>query len=619
MNIKFFLFLFLPSLLFASEINPKLTPKKVTVFLSGAQVTSEASFNLPAGSSKVVFSDLSPTINQNSIQVSGVGEVTISAVNYRITYLGKDESSPQMIALKEQLITKNRALTLLRNKIAGLEEEESVLITNKKINTDNESASLEKLKQYAVYYRNRISEIKTEIYDTKQQLNELQAETTKIQQEINQLKSEQSGRRGEIELLLDAPRSQNVVLSITYNVSNAGWFPTYDIKADNTEEPLHFSYKANVFQETGVNWNEVELKLSTGDPSIPSEKPSVNPHYLNFINSRNSNQNYYQTNQPYNPSVKKVYGTITDSGGLPLPGVNIAEEGTSNGTQSDFDGNYNLSVTRGKKLVYSFVGFQTARIPIYANQMNLQMQASNNTLDEVVITSYSGKVSGVRVEGDQAEPEVMQTPKVVREENIMTTEFTIDKPYSIPSLAENTVVTIKSFTIPAEYEYYSAPLLKTSVYLTATLKNWENLDLLPGDANIYFQNSFVGNTFLQTKEIDKDLKISLGSDPSIVVERKQVNNKKDKSFFGGTRILNRNYEITLKNNKNTAVEVHLEDRIPISQNDEIKVEEREYGKASYNEKTGILSWSVNLSAKESQSKNFSYEVKYPKEKSINLN
>ncbi|MDR6300213.1 mucoidy inhibitor MuiA family protein [Mesonia maritima] len=618
MNVKFFLFLFLPTLLFSTEINPKLTPKKVTVFLSGAQVTSEASFNLPAGSSKVIFSDLSPTINQNSIQVSGVGAITLSAVNYRITYLGEEESSLKMISLEKQLATKNRALTLLRNKIEGLREEESVLLTNKKINADNESASLAKLKEYAVYYRNRISEIKTEIYDTNQQLNELQTETTKIQQELNQLKSEQSGRRGEIELLLDAPRSQNVELSITYNVSNAGWFPTYDIKTDKTESPLQFSYKANVFQETGVNWENVQLKLSTGDPGIPTEKPSVNPHYLNFLNSRNSNQNYYQTNRPYNPSVKKVYGTITDPEGLPLPGVNIVEEGTSNYTQTDFDGNYNLSITSGKKLVYSYVGFQTARIPIYANQMNLQMQ-SNNTLDEVVVTAYSNKSRGMSSDREQVEEKSIQTPNVVREENVMSTEFTIEKAYSIPSQAENTVVTIKNFKIPAEYEYYSAPLLKSAVYLTATMKEWENFDLLPGDANIYFQNSFVGNTFLQTQEIDKDLKLSLGVDPSIVVERKQVNNKKDKSFFGGTRILNRNYEITLKNNKNTAVEVHLEDRIPISQNDEIKVEEREYGKASYNEKTGILSWDVKLSAKESQTKTFSYEIRHPKEKQINLN
>lgn len=619
MNVKFFLFLFLPSLLFSAEINPKLKPKKVTVFLSGAQIISEASFNLPAGSSEVVFSDLSPTINENSIQISGVGEVTLSAVKYRITYLGEDDSSPEIISLKQKLASTKRSLTLLQNKIEGLREEESVLLTNKKINADNESASLDKLKQYAGYYRNRISDIKTEIYDTTSQLEELRSQTTKIQQELNQLKNKQSGSRSEIKLLIDAPRSQSVNLNITYNVSNAGWFPTYDIKADNTESPLHFSYKANVFQETGINWENVELKISTGDPAIPTEQPTVNSHYLNFINSRNINKPYYQANRPYNPSVRKVYGKIIDNQGMPLPGVNVSEEGTNNATQTDFDGNYNLSLTSGRKLVYSYVGFETARIPIYANQINLQLHNDNYSLNEVVVTGYAGKIYGARAARDQVKEESIQAPSVVKEENIMSTEFAIEKPYSIPSNSESTVVIIKNFEIPAEYQYYTAPILKSAVYLTAIMKDWENFDLLPGDANIYFQDGFVGNTFLQTNGVYDNLKLSLGVDPSISVERKQINNKKDKSFFGGTRIVNRNYEIKLKNNRNSTVKIYLEDRIPISQNDEIKVEEQEYGKASYNEKTGLLSWDFSLLAKESKTFMFSYEVRYPKKREVNLN
>ncbi len=115
------------------------------------------------------------------------------------------------------------------------------------------------------------------------------------------------------------------------------------------------------------------------------------------------------------------------------------------------------------------------------------------------------------------------------------------------------------------------------------------------------------------------LKLSLGVDPSISVERKQINNKKDKSFFGGTRIVNRNYEIKLKNNRNSTVKIYLEDRIPISQNDEIKVEEQEYGKASYDEKTGLLSWDFSLLSKESKTFMFSYEVRYPKKREVNLN
>src|SRR5690606_36446364 len=100
-----------------------------------------------------------------------------------------------------------------------------------------------------------------------------------------------------------------------------------------------------------------------------------------------------KTNYTYNPSVKRVSGTVLDDTGLPLPGVNILVSGTNTGTQTDFDGNYVIAVEDGKELTYSYVGFETETIPVYAHQMNVSMIPSANELQEVVVTAYgrSGK------------------------------------------------------------------------------------------------------------------------------------------------------------------------------------------------------------------------------------
>jgi TonB-linked SusC/RagA family outer membrane protein len=84
---------------------------------------------------------------------------------------------------------------------------------------------------------------------------------------------------------------------------------------------------------------------------------------------------------------KTISGTVTDDTGLPLPGVNIIIQGTSTGTQSDFDGNYTIDAAVGQTLVYSYVGFETQEIAVGdSNKINVTMQAGS-MLDEVVVTA----------------------------------------------------------------------------------------------------------------------------------------------------------------------------------------------------------------------------------------
>lgn len=608
--------LLVPAILFASEINPELQTKKVIVYLSGAQLTNETTITIPQGRTSVLFSNLSPNIDPNSIRIKGLDGITIASLNFAINYLEKGTETEKIQQLESLLDDENRKLVLIKNRIIGLQQEEDFLKNNTQLNTTKQSAPLPKLIEYSTYYRERISKIRTEIYDAGLKETDLQKEINDLRQQINKERSKNIGERGEIKLLLDAPKQTTLNLTVIYNVSNAGWFPTYDIKTKNTEEPLKFFYKANVYQETGKNWNKVSLTLSTGDPTLNTEKPIVEPYYLNFVNPsvyRRKNKTTQNLNYRYNPTIKMVSGKVKDDQGMPLAGVNIVETGTRNGTQTDFDGNYSLKITGGRSLEYSYIGYISPTIPIYSGRMNITMTPDASQLQEVVVTGYGiSRDSGYQTEQ-------VKIPAVTKSENPVTTLFKITEKYSIPSTSETTIVTIDEFNIPAEYEYYSAPLLNPQVFLTAKLKDWEGYDILPGEANIYFAGSFAGTTYLQPIQTDEEMVISLGVDASIAVERKRINNLKDKSFFGNTRIISRNYEIILKNNKTVPVEITLLDRVPISQNKEIEVEELEYGNASFDKKTGVVTWKVNLSEKGSAKRELKYEVKYPKDRYINLN
>jgi len=109
-----------------------------------------------------------------------------------------------------------------------------------------------------------------------------------------------------------------------------------------------------------------------------------------------------------------VSGSVTDESGIPLPGATVIVKGTSNGTATDFDGNYSISVGPNAVLEFSFIGYQTVEVTV-GNQSNINVSLQpSNQLDEVVVTGF-GEVSKKSFAG---------SAKVVEGENISQKSFT---------------------------------------------------------------------------------------------------------------------------------------------------------------------------------------------------
>eukprot|EP01137_Pigoraptor_chileana_P009828 Opistho-2@58658 len=247
------------------------------------------------------------------------------------------------------------------------------------------------------------------------------------------------------------------------------------------------------------------------------------------------------------------------------------------------------------------------------------MIADQSVLNEVVVVGYGRSNKKIDAEALPVMEESITTGSGDEKEVVLNTViFKIKKNYSIPSLDTPSMIEIDNFTIPAEFEYFASPILNDNVFLTAKVKDWNKYDLLPGDASIYSEGSYSGTTFINPYQTEEELVISMGIDSNIIVERKQLNNLKDKSLFGTSRMVSRNYEITLRNNKPIDVTVKVYDRVPVSQNKEIKVETQTVDGAQYDEKTGILFWNIPIVPKQSVKKQLGYEVKYPKNRKVNL-
>lgn len=544
-----------------AETKISSTIKEVIVYLNGSRIKRTAPITLKAGKNQLILNQLSTAIDESSIQVAGLKNSNVLSVNYEVDYLEKKSISETVKQLKSKKETLSFQKKKLENKLTAYDRELKVMDYNLRVNSDQTDLSLERLKQIGAFHRERINFILDHKLELQSAQSKLAKKITDLTQEIRKQEGNSKEAQGQIIVKLDAPMPTTINLEVSYNVAKSGWYPEYDLKSNSIQSDLSIVYKANVYQETGVSWKNVAITLSTGDPTLDNNKPNLDSKYLNFL------PDFYRKKQASNSAVSRVSSEQLDEVVFKEAEIEDALEGRAAGVR----------VQKSKVFVRGLSSFPSSE----------EEKPYNETVG-------------------------------AKQEGITNTSFKIKKKYTIASNSETTVIEIDKFSLPTAYSYYVAPELNTNVFLTAILSNWEQFDLLTGEANIYFEGNYVGKALIESNSTKEKLVLSLGVDPNIIVARKTPKNFISKSFTGSTRIVKKAFEISVKNNKSQAIDLVIEERIPISNNKEIKVSDILTEGAQYDPKKGIAKWKVNIASKQSVKKNLSYTVKFPKGKRVNL-
>jgi uncharacterized protein (TIGR02231 family) len=170
------------------------------------------------------------------------------------------------------------------------------------------------------------------------------------------------------------------------------------------------------------------------------------------------------------------------------------------------------------------------------------------------------------------------------ENGINNDRFEIENKYTILSDGDVTVIEIDKFSVLATFDYFAAPVLNDTVFLTVKIGNWAQYNLLPSEANVYFEGSYSCKTNINSVTTTDSLTISLGVNPNIILRRTQRYNFKKRTFIGSNKVVYKSIEIKIKNNKQSEIQLTLLDRIPKSQNREIKLDAIETGTSDYDNK-----------------------------------
>ena len=239
-------------------------------------------------------------------------------------------------------------------------------------------------------------------------------------------------------------------------------------------------------------------------------------------------------------------------------------------------------------------------------------------LSEVVVTSAYGvkrMSKSVASSTQNVDPSTLQNYTNLTESQL-NTNFEIDLPYDILSDGQLHSVNIKEEKIDAILENYAVPKLDKDAYLLAKISDWEKLDLLPGTANIIMDNTYLGKSYIDANSTADTLNLSLGKDRRVSIKRQTVKEFTSTKTSGSTTKQSFTYEITIKNNKLTDIDLTLKDQYPISMVKEIETKLEDNGGALVNEELGILAWNIKLKPGESKKIRFSYTIKYPKDKKV---
>lgn len=533
----------------SKNINAKL--QKVTVYLQGADLYYTENVSLSAGINEFAFENISPYINQPSLQAS-IKNGVVMDVKYELVY---EEAKPKPTTNKkydqeiEQVLDSLEDLRYEEkdadNHLKTLTTEKNMLMNNRIIKGEPLKDSLQLLQQGMAFLKERLNaiyaeelkyeKIKDKIAKVRNRLNNRHKNLLLLQSGEGANTNSEAKPIHKVLVTVYAENPTTTQLSFSYFVESANWVPAYDLQASSANGTLKLNYFANVTQNTGLDWKNTQLTLSTSTPTESNTKPTLSPWYLSFYE--------YKSYSPA-PSTNSA---------MPLKKESLTFR-SNNGADMD----------------------------------DIEEKDMNTLLDYISVT-----------------------------ENLLRVEYEIKLNYTLNSDGKTHKVLINDKDVPMNLQFAAVPKISSDAFLMARITGWEEMNIIPGNARLYFDGAFVGQMYLDPSTTEDTLSVNLGRDKSFALTRKKVKEKHKDKFIGDEKIETRTIEIVVRNTKNQAIDVEVEDQIPVvSGTNEIKVVLKESDDAELDEPSGSLKWKLKLKAKETKKLKFTYEIHYPKDKPV---
>jgi uncharacterized protein (TIGR02231 family) len=487
--------------------------------------------------------------NAASLQVRLKGSAELLSAKFKMRYPEVTKENSKAQAIRDSMQVLNDFLTEISNENAVLSGEEALITNNQskigstQSKTEPTTMTVAELRNLAEFYQTRMLAIKKRSQALGILTRDTRLKISLMQTRLNELAPNQGKQTSEIAMQIYSPTAQTIDINCLYFVQNAMWKPMYDLRSEGIDKPLTLIYKAGIKQNTGYDWTNVKMHLSTVNPNFDNSRPILSPQYVDYY-------------------IHVLPGRLRDAD------------------------NQDLDPFRGNAF-----------------------ERKTYNLAQAPTTPAAGK-------------EEFDLKNVDDNDKANTLNVVFDVPASqtIPTGGEEYTIRIEENALKnVVYQYHAVPKLAPSVFLIAKITDYGQYNLIAGYASIFFEDTYIGRSFIDPKTVADTLALSLGRDENITIKReKPVDVKSESKIIGNSKKEVITYEITIKNNKRVAIPIEIFDQVPISrQKDiEIEVDKDNLTGAEYNKDIGRLYWRLKIEPNSSKRLRFGYSIKYPKDKVV---
>ncbi len=515
-----------------TKISSKIS--EATVYRSGAKLSSTASVKLNSGQNQVIFEKLPVQLNPSSIQVRMDGKANLLSAAFRQNTIEvRAGSSSGIQALQDSIEgMKDQVAGLMAEKEVLAKEEASLAQNQARVGAGQNSAlTVNELKELTQYYRSRLSEIKNRQLELDILKRKTERKLQQMDERLGKISQKELQASGEIVLQIESTSAQTINIACIYFLPTASWVPSYDLRSEGVDKPLRLVHKAAIKQQSGLDWDNVKLKLSTAQPLNNNNRPLPTPQYLDYYT--------------YVPKAVPKTEEEKDKGQVIITSQGIRRERTAT--------------------------------PAIASGPDGQ--------------PFTQEGSGE--------------------------EFELPQAQTLLSGATALTLRYKEDQVNAIHQYHAVPKLDPGVFLLAKIPNYGRYGLLSGTAQIFLNDTYVGQSEIDIRTVADTLSLSLGRDEDISIKRvKPTDISYAPKFLNNFKKELIAYDIIIKNNKSIPLNIEIVDQIPVSRQEDINVELIDKGGAQYTPDFGRLYWRIDVLAFNSKTLRFKYELKYPKDRQV---
>jgi hypothetical protein len=589
----------LAPLAFAEPMTTSGTISSVIVYRGQAMVTRTIDLELPQGNSEIVVSGLPEKLLPDSLFTQSPPNIAVISVRYREKDI-KIDAGPEIRQIDANLaeIVKNihhaeQTIQLTRENTNLLSKLEDYNVKASAADRDRGLLQAEPMKTLAEYVITKRMEFSKAIVEQEDAINDLRKEEGLLRQKRQELLAGKSRREREAVLSVNKTDAAKGTVELRYMVNDASWTPQYNLRASSAAGTVLIEHNAVIHQASGEDWTNVAMTLSTAQPTLVAASPVIDPMMITIAPP-----------PPAQPASKPVQLDGKDMGRqLGAPGV-------AGGMPKEDKFSYTDRTEEYRRLI-------TAR-----SEQARKGKAAQVALNQA---AWGAQMMEVLADAEKVKELKKEAARIARTEGV-SVSYIISGTLTLPSRSDQQLVTITTATTKVAFTHIATPLLTDYVYVQGELTNDTGRIFLPGQTAMYRDNEFVGNGSMELVTIGERFTVGFGVDSQVQVRRELEDKKTDTGWRARSdRSL---YRIAINNYRSTPVRLQLFDRIPFTENPDVRIElldtsvpmSKDADYLRILRKKNILRWDITLAPNTADGKatvvTYNVLMEYPRDMQI---